>query len=115
MIETTVYGNRKSILIGQDSFHISLPVVVSGEANGVIKAGQPLTGDLKDRNTAFTASTSGAVGVNLHEVKLDKQGKGNATIVAAGCIDLLKLDTDMQTALTTAAIDNIILTKGSAI
>lgn len=115
MIERTVYGNRKTILIGQDSFHIALPVVVSGTANTVIKAGQPLTGSLEDRNTAFTASTSGAVGVNLHEVKLDAEGKGNATIVVAGCIDLLKLDSDMQSAIKSANCKHIILTKGSAI
>lgn len=109
------YGTRKTIMIGQDSYYIALPVKVSGSANAVIKAGQPLVGDLTDRNTAFTAGTSSAVGMNLHEVKLDAQGKGNATLVIAGCVDLLKLDSDIQSALATAAIDKIILVKGSAI
>lgn len=116
MIETTVYGNRKTILISQDSFHVSLPVKVSGSANATLKAGQPLVGSIASRlSTEFTAGTSSATGILLHEVKLDANGKGNGTIVVAGCIDKLKLDDDMVTAITTANIDNIILTEGSAI
>lgn len=109
------YGVQKTILIGQESYYVALPVIVSGSANAVIKAGQPLVGDLTDRDTAFTAGTSNAVGANLHDVKLDADGKGNATLVIAGCIDLLKVDSTIATALATADIDNIILVKGSAI
>ena len=113
--KTGEYGVRKSILIGQESYYIALPVRVSGSANAVIKAGQPLVGDLEDRDTAFTAGTSDAVGANLHDVQLDADGYGNATLVIAGCIDLLKLDATVATALKTADIDKIILVKGSAI
>lgn len=109
------YGVRKNIMIGQDSYYIALPCRVSGDANGVIKAGQPLVGDLTERQTAFTAGTENAVAMNLHEVKLDANGEGNATIVIAGCVDLLKLDADIATALQTANINGIILVKGSAI
>ena len=110
MVETVgTYGVRKTILIGQESYYIALPVKVSGTANTVIKAGQPLVGDLTDRDTAFTAGTSSAVGMNLHDVKLDANGKGNATLVIAGCVDLLKLDPTVASALKTAAIDKIIL------
>ena len=111
------YGNRKTILIGQESFYIALPCILSGSANAVIKAGEPLTGDIKDRDTGFTVSTSSPVGVNLHEVKLNASGKGNGTIVLAGCIDELKLDSAVATRLETAASDlkNIIVVKGSAI
>lgn len=109
------FGTRKTILIGQESYYLALPVKVSGTANAVIKAGSPLAGDLKARNTAFTAATSGAVGVNLHEVKLDADGKGNATIVIAGCIDKLKIDSSVAADIETAALDNIILVEGSAI
>ena len=116
MIETVTYGNRKSILISQDSFHVALPVKLSGTANATLKPGQPLVGSIASRlSTEFTAGTSNATGVLLHEVKLDANGKGNGTIVVAGCIDKLKLDSDMVTAITTANIDNIILTEGSAI
>jgi len=109
------YGTRKTILIGQESYYIALPVVVSGSANATIKAGQPLVGDLEARDTAFTAGTSNAVGANLHDVVLDADGKGNATLVIAGCIDLLKVEASIATALKSANIDKIILVKGSAI
>ena len=116
MINKTVYGNVKNILIGQDSFHIALPVKLSGSANATLKAGQPLVGDVAQRlSVEFTAGTSNATGLLLHEVTLDANGKGNGTIVLAGCIDKLKLDSDIVTAIATADIDNIIITEGSAI
>ena len=115
-LNKTVYGNRKTILIGQDSYYIALPVKLSGTANNVLKAGQPLVGNLATRlTTEFTAGTESATGVLLHEIKFDKNGKANGTIVVAGCIDKLKVDTDIATAIATANINGIILTEGSAV
>lgn len=115
-LKKTTYGNRKFILIGQDSYYIALPVKLSGNANATLKAGQPLEGSLASRlSTEFTAGTSSAVGILLHEVTLDGDGKGNGTIVVVGCVDKLKLDDSMVTAITTANISGIILTEGSAI
>lgn len=121
MVNKTTYGNTKNILIAQDSYHVALPVVVSGTANAVIEAGSPLTGDITKRDTAFTASTTDAVGILLHDVTLDSAGKGNGTLVLAGCVDLLKLSSTVQGNITTALaddgqkLDNIIFVKGSAI
>lgn len=116
MIEKTVYGNRKTILISQDSFHVALPVKLSGSANAVIKAGEPLVGDVASRlSVEFTAGTEGATGLLLHDVKLDKNGKGNGTIVLAGCIDKLKLESDVLAKVKTAEIANIIITEGSRV
>lgn len=117
MINHETYVNRKTIMIGQDSYYIALPIVVSGSANATIKAGEPLTGDIEKRDTAFTASTSSAVGINLHDVKLDANGKGNATLVIAGCVDLLKLDDSVKSNVQTAKSDlaKIIFVEGSAI
>lgn len=116
MIQKTVYGNRKTILIGQDSFYIALPIKVSGSANATVKAGEPLTGDVATRlTTEFTANTADAVGLLLHEVKLDKNGKGNGTLVVAGCIDKLKLESDVLAKVESVDIPNIIITEGSAI
>jgi len=111
------YGVRKTILIGQETYYGALPVKLSGSANAVVKAGEPIIGDLKDRATEFTVGTSGAVGINLHEVKLNASGKGNGTIVLAGCIDELKLDNTVASHLESAKSDlkNIIVVKGSAI
>lgn len=115
MVEQTgTYGVRKNILIGQESYYIALPAVVSGSANGVIKAGQPLAGDITKRDTAFTATSDAAVGICLHDVKLDAQGKGNATLVLAGCVDLLKLEAGVVTAIEAASgLDRIIFVEGS--
>lgn len=109
------YGVRKTILIGQESYYLALPVKLSGDANTTVKAGEPIIGDLKDRSVAFTVGTSGAVGVNLHEVKLDANGKGNATCVFRGCIDVKKIDASVATNIETAAIPGIDLVEGSAI
>lgn len=109
------YTVQKNILIGQESYYLALPVKLSGSANAVIKAGQPLAGDLTDRATAFTASTSSSKGINLHEVKLDADGKGNGTIVIRGCVDAKKLDSAIVTAIGTANIDGIVVVEGSAI
>lgn len=117
MVNKTVYLNRKTIMIGQDSYYIALPIVVSGSANAVIKAGEPLTGNIEKRDTAFTASTSSAVGINLHDVQLDANGKGNATLVIAGCVDLLKLEAGVKAHVDTAKenLGRIIFVEGSAI
>lgn len=110
------YGNRKTILIGQDSYYIALPVKLTGSASATLKAGQPLVGDLASRlTTEFEAGTSSATGVLLHEVTLDSKGKGNGTIVIVGCIDKLKVDSSIATAIASANIDGIKLVEGSAI
>lgn len=115
-INKTTYATEKNILIGQDSYYVALPVKLSGSANATIKAGQPLKGSLASRlSTEFTASTSDATGVLLHTVKLDSNGKGNGTIVIAGCIDKLKVDASIATAITSANISGIKLVEGSAI
>lgn len=108
--------NQKQILIGQDSYYIALPVVISGTAGQKMLAGQPLTGDITDRDTAFTASTGAAQGILLHDVTFDADGKANGTLVMAACVDLLKLDETVQTAIASATgLDRIIFVKGSAI
>ena len=107
--------NQKQILIGQDSYFISLPVRVSGSANTVLKAGQPIAGDITDRDTAFTAGSE-ANGILLHDVRLDADGNGNGTLVLVACVDLLKLEEDVQTAIAGATgLDRIIFVKGSAV
>lgn len=117
MVTHTSYAkNQKQILIGQDSYFISLPVIVSGSANEVLKAGQPIAGDITDRDTAFTVASTTANGILLHDVRLDADGNGNGTLVLAACVDLLKLEEDVQTAIAGATgLDRIIFVKGSAV
>lgn len=123
MIKTTDYSkNQKQILIGQESYYIALPVRVSGTAGATMLAGQPLVGDITARDTVFTASTKdsssnkyAANGILLHDVVLDSDGKGNGTLILAGCIDMLKLDSTIQTIIPdVTGVDRIIFVKGSA-
>lgn len=114
--KTTYAKNPKQILIGQDSYYIALSAIIKGTANQTMYAGQPLKGDIKDRDTGFEAATDASVGILLHDVTFDADGKANGTIVLAGCVDLLKLEKSVQTALETATgLDRIIFVKGSAI
>lgn len=119
LVKSTSYSTPKNILIGQESYYIALPIVVSGSANATLKAGSALTGDITDRDTAFTVTSSSNVkGILLHDVVLDSDGKGNGTLVLAGCIDLLKLDSAIRSAITSTivtALPRIIFVKGSAI
>lgn len=118
MVKTYDYSkNQKQILIGQESYYIALPVVVSGTADSTLYAGQPLSGDITARDTAFTKVDTGeAKGILLHDVVLDSDGKGNGTLVLAGCVDLLKLESAVQTAATAVTgLDRIIFVKGSAV
>ena len=117
MVTHTSYGkNQKQILIGQDSYYIALPVKVSGTAGATIYAGQPIAGDITARDTAFTAVSTGAAnGILLHDVVLDANGNGNGTLVLAACVDLLKLENSIRTAIATVTgLDRIIFVKGSA-
>lgn len=119
LVKSVSYSTPKNILIGQESYYIALPIVVSGTANATLKAGSALTGDITDRDTAFTVTSSSNVkGILLHDVVLDSDGKGNGTLVLAGCVDLLKLDSAIQSAITSTivtALPRIIFVKGSAI
>ena len=116
MVKKSDYSkNQKQIMIGQDSYYIALPVIVSGTAGKTMYAGQPLSGDITDRDTAFVAGTE-AKGILLHDVVFDTDGKANGTLVLAGCVDLLKLEAEVVSAIqSSTGLDRIIFVKGSAI
>lgn len=117
MVKKTSYAkNPKQIMIGQDSYYIALSGIIKGTAGQTMYAGQPLNGDITDRYTGFEAATDASVGILLHDVVFDADGKANGTIVLAGCVDLLKLESSVQTAISNATgLDRIIFVKGSAI
>lgn len=128
-IVSTEYAVQKNILIADDSFKVTLGAKVTNtgltaDSNGkkILKAGTPLYGDITARGTAFvkettTSNVSNATAVILHDVDVT-DGAKNATIVLAGAVDLLKLESAVQTMITAdvkAALKNIIFVKGSAI
>lgn len=127
MVSKETYGVEKHILIANNSYMVTLParvtntgISVDSDGKKIIKAGTPLYGNIEKRDTAFTVSGSeGATpsAIILHDVDVTA-GVENATIVLAGVVDLLKLESSVQTALTAAvkaALPRIIFVEGSAI
>jgi hypothetical protein len=125
---TEQYGApEKHILIANDSYAVTLSAIIKAtgvtagsDGRKVIKAGTPLYGDIEKRDTGFTISgAQGAspVVVLMHDVDVTA-GDENGTIVLAGVVDLLKLESSVKTALTSAikaAMPRIIFVEGSAI
>ena len=127
VITTNYPKNPKQIIIA-DSEMISLGVQVtntgiSADSDGkkILKAGTPLYGSLRTRNTAFvkattTSGVSNAVGIILHDVDVTA-GAENAAIVIFGVVDLEKLDSTVQALITTevetALAGKIFFTTGS--
>lgn len=129
LVNKETYGIRKDIVIGVESYYIALPAQVtntgiSADSDGkkILRAGTPVSGDITKRDTAFvkastSSGTSNATAIVLHDVDVT-DGANNATIVLAGCIDTLKLDTATKALVTAevkAALPRIIFVEGSAI
>jgi hypothetical protein len=105
MVKTVDFPkNPKQIMIA-DSEMISLPVkiadtgVTAADGKKIVKAGTPITGDLKTRNTAFTVATENVVGIVLHDVDVT-EGTNNGVVVVFGVVDLEKLESDVQKLIT---------------
>ena len=127
IVKETYGAPEKHILIANDSYMVTLPAIIKAtgvtagtDGKKIVKAGTPVYGDIEKRDTGFTISGSqGAnpVAVVMHDVDVTA-GDENGTIVLAGVVDLLKLETSVKTALTSsikAALPRIIFVEGSAI
>lgn len=101
MFETKNYVTPKTILVAPE-LAFSLPAVfantgVDADADGkkILKAGQPVSGDFTDRNTAFVKTAgAGANAIVLHDVDVTK-GNANGTILISGFVDQSKLDVEI--------------------
>ena len=75
---------------------------VTENGRKIVKAGTPLTGDLTDRSTPFTAATdSAAVGILLHDVDVT-DAAANCTLLIWGFVNLDRIDDTTKAKLTTA-------------
>lgn len=75
---------------------------VTENGRKIVKAGTPLTGDLTDRSTPFTAaSDSNVVGVLLHDVDVT-DAAANCTLLIWGFVNLDRIDDTTRAKLTTA-------------
>lgn len=100
-------GASKYIMVAQDSNYVALPAQIKGTAGATIKAGSPLVGSLDARDAGFTVATgdnaTSVVGILLHDVTIPTGATAtNGVIVIEGTVDLLKLDSTVVTALSTA-------------
>jgi len=125
IVNETYGAPEKHILIANDSYMVTLPAIIkaTGVSAGtdekkVVKAGTPLYGDIEKRDTGFTVSAESGnpTCILLHDVDVTA-GDENGTIVLAGCVDLLKLDASVKTAVASAKanLPRIIFVEGSAI
>lgn len=129
VVKETFGAPEKHILIANNSYMVTLGaqvtntgVVADEDGRKILKAGTPLAGDITKRGTAFVKATttegvSNATAVLMHDVDVTA-GAENGTIILAGCVDLLKLDTATKALVTSAvvsALPRIIFVEGSAI
>lgn len=112
-IKKETYGSTNQILFNvepQVSVGIVVDDSVQATANSlgkkIVKAGTPLTGDLTNRLTPFTAAKAGsaseasdAVGVLLHDVDVTT-GDANGTLLIFGFVNLDRIDETTQGKLT---------------
>ena len=107
-IKTEKYGNITQILKNvelQESVGIVVDdSVATADSLGrkIVKAGTPLTGDLDNRTTAFTAASAGdgsnpsnAVGVLLHDVDVTT-GDVTGTLLIIGFVRTNRIDTTQK-------------------
>lgn len=124
-VVTTTYGApEKHILIANDSYMVTLPAIIKAtgveagsDGRKVVKAGTPVYGDIEKRDSGFAIAGAGnPVAVVMHDTDVTA-GDENGTIVIAGCVDLLKLDDSVKTAISSvkANLPRIIFVEGSAI
>ena len=104
---TTVNATTPKTILWAPETAVAVPCVVADTGivavNGkkIIQAGTPLAGDLTARNTAFTKSATGVVGLLLHTLDVTT-GKQNATVLVSGLVDLNKLDSATAALITPA-------------
>lgn len=107
-IKKETYGSGKQILFAVEH-QVSMGIVVDqsvGVTEGtkkIAKAGTPLTGDLDERGTAFTAATtstdSNAVGILLHDVDVTVDDN-NGAILLFGFVNTNMIDSTTKAKIT---------------
>ena len=114
LVKTQSYENENDIVLFPE-LAVGIPVIVgntgvvaNSEGKKIIKAGSPLFGSvdfLMNRDTVLRAAGDETykyvAGVARWDIDVT-EGNTNATVLYAGYVDFLKLDSAVQTAVTTA-------------
>ena len=92
-------------------------VVAGTDGKKVIKAGTPVgsaTNVFENRQTVLSAGSSDAVGVLMHDADVTA-GQANVSVLIDGYVDLLKLDSEVVTAVNSAkaTLTRIVFMKGA--
>ena len=110
-IKKETFGSGNQILFAVEH-QVSVGIVVddavvtSADPNGkkIAKAGTPLTGNLDERGTAFTAAvgsgaSNNAVGILLHDVDVT-DGDANGTLLIFGFVNTDRIDETTKAKIT---------------
>ena len=92
-------------------------VIAGTDGKKVIKAGTPVgsaTNVFENRQTVLSADGANAVGVLMHDADVTA-GQANVSVLIDGYVDLLKLDSDVVTAVNSAkaTLTRIVFMKGA--
>ena len=92
-------------------------IAAGADGKKVIKAGTPVgsaTNVFENRQTVLSADGKNAVGVLMHDADVTA-GQANVSVLIDGYVDLLKLDSDVVTAVNSAkaTLTRIVFMKGA--
>jgi hypothetical protein len=91
---------RKTILFDTKLF-FATSIILSGDKGKTYLAGTPISGDLTNRDTAFTVGGDSPVAILEHDVKIaDDATEANAAALVFGFVDSSKLDSTVTEMLT---------------
>lgn len=93
-------------------------VIAGADGKKIIKAGTPVGATanvLEERQTVLKVDDANLIGVVLHDTDVTNTKKANVSVLIAGYVDLLKLDSDVLTKITTAktTLTKITFMKGA--
>lgn len=130
-ITPTEYTNTNTDILIAPELAFALPCIVSNagvtaNADGrkIIKAGTPLYASadyfmnrqtlMKVTKSTESSSTDAVYGVARWDIDVTDEEKTNATLLIAGFVDYLKLDSSVQTVIDTAktSLTRILFVKG---
>lgn len=107
MIKSNDYGSAAKQIMIADSVMVSLPIKIANTGvstvNGrkIVKAGTPIKGDFKVRNTAFAVEDTTPNAILLHDVDVTA-GTENGVAVMFGVVDLEKVEASVAEKLVAA-------------
>lgn len=111
-----ITSDKYTVTGSSDTLSFTQKVVDTSDTGPAVSKTATTGAFTKATGTSPVAGTSNAVAVLMHDVDVTA-GAENATIILAGCVDLLKLSSATQALISSAvktALPRVIFVKGSA-